>query len=138
MDPSSSYLACSCGNCIDIYNYENGELITQAAGHGDAVTGVIFLPDCRHLISVSSLALIFIYPKLVFQGRKINGTSYSHFLNAHICNHFDPVSMVPYFSLIVCSLLLLINELLGSGRCRRLYLCLETSLCLHLQNDAEH
>lgn len=28
-------------------------MIAQAVGHGEVVTGVIFLPDCKHIVSVS-------------------------------------------------------------------------------------
>lgn len=54
MDPSCSYLVCSYSNkSICIYDFITGKIVTQAMGHGDVVTGVIFLPDCKHIISVS-------------------------------------------------------------------------------------
>lgn len=55
MDPSSSYLVCSYSNkSICIYDFVNGGMITQAMGHSEVITGVVFLPDCKHVISVSS------------------------------------------------------------------------------------
>ena len=54
MDPSCSYLACSYSNkSMCIYDIINGELVTRAVGHGEVITGVIFLPDCKHVVSVS-------------------------------------------------------------------------------------
>ncbi|XP_060673982.1 uncharacterized protein LOC107430725 isoform X3 [Ziziphus jujuba] len=62
MDPSCSYLVCSSSNkSICIYDFTTGELVTQAMGHGDVVTGVIFLPDCKHIISVGGDGCIFIW-----------------------------------------------------------------------------
>lgn len=59
LDPSCTYLLCSYSNkCICIYDFITGEMITQAMGHGEIVTGVIFLPDCKHIISVSSVNFI--------------------------------------------------------------------------------
>lgn len=54
MDPSCSYLVCSYSNkSISVYDFISGENVTQAMGHGEVITGVIFLPDCKHIISVS-------------------------------------------------------------------------------------
>lgn len=36
-----------------MYDYLSGERVAQAAGHGGVITGVIFLPDCKRLASVS-------------------------------------------------------------------------------------
>ncbi|CAI0424366.1 unnamed protein product [Linum tenue] len=53
MDPSCSYLVCSYSNkSICVYDSMTGEMVTQAMGHGEVVTGVVFLPDCKHLVSV--------------------------------------------------------------------------------------
>jgi WD40 repeat protein len=54
MDPSCSYLACSYSNkSLCMYDAISGELVTRAVGHGEVITGVIFLPDCKHVVSVS-------------------------------------------------------------------------------------
>ncbi|KAL9661279.1 hypothetical protein QQ045_026103 [Rhodiola kirilowii] len=54
MDPSCSYLLCSYFNkTICIYDYLNGELVAQAMGHSEVITGITFLPDCKHIVSVS-------------------------------------------------------------------------------------
>lgn len=29
-----------------------GEMVAKATGHAEIVTGVIFLPDCKHIVSV--------------------------------------------------------------------------------------
>ncbi|KAL8112550.1 hypothetical protein AgCh_020029 [Apium graveolens] len=52
LDPSSSYMVSSYANkSICMYDFLTGELVVQAVGHGDTVTGVTFLPDCKHLMS---------------------------------------------------------------------------------------
>ncbi|KAK4742582.1 hypothetical protein SAY87_000583 [Trapa incisa] len=62
MDPSCSYLVCSYSNkSICIYDFVNGEMVTQAAGHSEVITGVIFLPDCKHIISVGGDGCIFVW-----------------------------------------------------------------------------
>lgn len=54
LDPSSSYLVSSYANkSICMYDFLTGELVARAVGHGDTITGITFLPDCKHLVSVS-------------------------------------------------------------------------------------
>lgn len=36
-----------------MYDFFTGEIVARALGHGEVVTGLIFLPDCKHIISVS-------------------------------------------------------------------------------------
>lgn len=56
MDPSGIYFVCSFSNkSMCVYDFTTGEMIAQAVGHGEVVTGVIFLPDCKHIVSVSFL-----------------------------------------------------------------------------------
>lgn len=63
MDPSCSFLVCSYSNrSICIYDLFTGEIVARAAGHGEVVTGLIFVPDCKHIISVSYYQnVLFIY-----------------------------------------------------------------------------
>ncbi|XWS55561.1 hypothetical protein CRYUN_Cryun09bG0010700 [Craigia yunnanensis] len=62
MDPSGSYLVCSFSNkSIRVYDFLSGEMISQAVGHGEVVTGVIFLPDCKHIVSVGGDGCIFVW-----------------------------------------------------------------------------
>lgn len=62
VDGSESYLACSYSNrCIYIYDYATGETVAQATGHSGVVTGIIFLSDCTHLVSVGSDGCIFVW-----------------------------------------------------------------------------
>ncbi|XVF76771.1 hypothetical protein PTKIN_Ptkin13bG0293700 [Pterospermum kingtungense] len=62
MDPSSSYLVCTFSNkSICVYDFMSGEMIAQAVGHGEVVTGVIFLPDCKHIVSVGGDGCIFVW-----------------------------------------------------------------------------
>lgn len=54
IDPSGTCIACSYSNkCVVIYDFVSGETIAQAVGHAEAITGIIFLPDYEHVISVS-------------------------------------------------------------------------------------
>ncbi|KAH7553801.1 hypothetical protein JRO89_XS12G0059000 [Xanthoceras sorbifolium] len=62
MDPSGTYLVCSYSNkSICLYDFITGQMITQAMGHGEVVTGVIFLPDCKHIVSVGGDGCIFVW-----------------------------------------------------------------------------
>eukprot|EP00258_Populus_trichocarpa_P043012 XP_024459031.1 mitogen-activated protein kinase-binding protein 1 isoform X1 [Populus trichocarpa] len=62
MDPSCSYLACSYSNkSLCMYDAISGELVTRAVGHGEVITGVIFLPDCKHVVSVGGDSCIFVW-----------------------------------------------------------------------------
>ncbi|CAK9154468.1 unnamed protein product [Ilex paraguariensis] len=62
MDPSCSYLGCSYSNrSVCIYDFVTGGMVAQAAGHGEVITGVIFLPDCKHLVSVDGDGCIFVW-----------------------------------------------------------------------------
>ncbi|XP_065853201.1 uncharacterized protein [Euphorbia lathyris] len=62
MDPSCRYLVCCYSNkSMCMYDAISGEMVLQATGHGEVVTGVIFLPDCQHVVSVSLDGCIFIW-----------------------------------------------------------------------------
>ncbi|KAE8654270.1 Phosphate transporter 4,2 [Hibiscus syriacus] len=62
MDPSGSYFVCSFSNkSICVYDFISGEMTAQAVGHGEVVTGVIFLPDCKHIVSVGGDGCIFVW-----------------------------------------------------------------------------
>ncbi|MBA0800840.1 hypothetical protein Gohar_011252 [Gossypium harknessii] len=62
MDPSGSYFVCSFSNkSMCVYDFMTGEMIAQAVGHGEVVTGVIFLPDCKHIVSVGGDGCIFVW-----------------------------------------------------------------------------
>ncbi|KAK9158989.1 hypothetical protein Scep_005563 [Stephania cephalantha] len=62
MDPTSSFLVCSYSNkSICMYDFSNGELVAQAVGHSEVITGIIFLPDCHHIISVGGEGCIFVW-----------------------------------------------------------------------------
>ncbi|KAI3474427.1 hypothetical protein Pfo_029288 [Paulownia fortunei] len=61
-DGSRSYLACSYSNgCICMYDHITGEMVAQATGHSDVITGIVFLPDCKHLVSVGADGCIFVW-----------------------------------------------------------------------------
>ncbi|XP_037495031.1 mitogen-activated protein kinase-binding protein 1 [Jatropha curcas] len=62
MDPSGSYLVCSYSNkSMCMYDSISGEMVVQVMGHGEVITGVIFLPDCKHVISVGGDGCIFVW-----------------------------------------------------------------------------
>ncbi|MQM01511.1 hypothetical protein Taro_034271, partial [Colocasia esculenta] len=62
IDPSGSYVLCSYSNkSLRIYDFVTGELVALAMGHAEVVTGSIFLPNCKHIVSVSGDSCIFIW-----------------------------------------------------------------------------
>ncbi|XP_024627066.1 WD repeat-containing protein 62 isoform X3 [Medicago truncatula] len=62
MDPSCTYVVCSFSNkSICIYDFMTGEMVAKATGHAEIVTGVIFLPDCKHLVSVDGDGCVFVW-----------------------------------------------------------------------------
>ncbi|KAA8518996.1 hypothetical protein F0562_016230 [Nyssa sinensis] len=62
MDPSCSYLVCSYSNrSICMYDFITGEMVARAVGHAEVITGVIFLPDCKHIVSVGGDGCIFVW-----------------------------------------------------------------------------
>ncbi|XP_059667920.1 uncharacterized protein LOC132313247 isoform X2 [Cornus florida] len=62
LDPSCSYLVCSYSNrSICMYDFFTGEMVARAVGHGEVINGVIFLPDCKHIVSVGGDGCIFIW-----------------------------------------------------------------------------
>lgn len=36
-------------------------MVARAIGHGDLITGIIFLSDCKHLVSVAADGCIFVW-----------------------------------------------------------------------------
>ncbi|RYR62061.1 hypothetical protein Ahy_A04g019398 [Arachis hypogaea] len=62
MDPSCTYVVCSFSNkSICIYDFNTGEIVAKAIGHAEIVTGVIFLPDCKRIVSVDGDGCIFVW-----------------------------------------------------------------------------
>ncbi|XP_030479012.1 uncharacterized protein LOC115696243 isoform X1 [Cannabis sativa] len=62
IDPSCSYLACSFSNkSLCIYDFITGEMVSQAIGHSEIITGAIFLPDCKHIVTVGGDGCIFVW-----------------------------------------------------------------------------
>ncbi|KAI4353229.1 hypothetical protein L6164_002195 [Bauhinia variegata] len=62
VDPGCTYVVCSYSNkSICIYDFIKGEMVAKAMGHAEVVTGVIFLPDCKHIVSVDGDGCIFVW-----------------------------------------------------------------------------
>ncbi|KAJ7513335.1 hypothetical protein O6H91_24G001100 [Diphasiastrum complanatum] len=62
VDPSGTYIVCSYSDKhLRVYDLSSGELLLQASGHAEIITGVAFLPNCQHLISVSGDSCIFVW-----------------------------------------------------------------------------
>ncbi|KAJ1437346.1 WD40/YVTN repeat-like-containing domain superfamily [Sesbania bispinosa] len=62
MDPSCTYVVCSFSNkSICIFDFITGEMVAKATGHAEIVTGVIFLPDCKHIVSVDGDGCVFVW-----------------------------------------------------------------------------
>ena len=54
LDPSGSYAATSCSDKnLAIYDFFSGECVASMFGHSELVTGIKFMYDMRHMISVS-------------------------------------------------------------------------------------
>ncbi|KAL0375302.1 UNVERIFIED_CONTAM: WD repeat-containing protein 62 [Sesamum radiatum] len=61
-DGTRGYVACSYSDrSICMYDYLTGKMVAQAAGHSDLITGIVFLPDCKHLVSVGADGCIFVW-----------------------------------------------------------------------------
>ncbi|KAI3514796.1 hypothetical protein L1887_13498 [Cichorium endivia] len=80
LDPSCSYVVCSYSDrSICMYDMTSGEMVARAVGHSDVINDIIFLPDCKHLVSVGSDSCIFVWkvPTLMTSkmSQKINGNS---------------------------------------------------------------
>ncbi|XP_057489788.1 uncharacterized protein LOC130775686, partial [Actinidia eriantha] len=62
VDPSCSFLVCSYSNrSICMYDFFTGEIVARAVGHGEVINGIIFLPDCKHIVSVAGDGCIFVW-----------------------------------------------------------------------------
>ncbi|PWA57066.1 hypothetical protein CTI12_AA376850 [Artemisia annua] len=62
LDPSCSYVGCSYSDrSICMYDFMSGEMVARTMGHGEAINGIIFLPDCKHLVSVGGDGCIFVW-----------------------------------------------------------------------------
>lgn len=64
LDGSGSFVVCSYSNrSLSIYDFASGKILGQATGHAEVITGVIFLPDCEHIISVSCVLCLMLMLK---------------------------------------------------------------------------
>ncbi|MCO5612306.1 hypothetical protein L7F22_066571 [Adiantum nelumboides] len=62
IDPSGTCLVCSHSDkSLRIYDVSNGELLSLGQGHSEVITGVIFTPDCKRLISISGDSCVFVW-----------------------------------------------------------------------------
>ncbi|KAL0451055.1 UNVERIFIED_CONTAM: WD repeat-containing protein 62 [Sesamum latifolium] len=58
-DGTRGYVACSYSDrSIYMYDYVTGKMVAHAAGHSDLITGIVFLPDCKHLVSKTKEASV--------------------------------------------------------------------------------
>jgi WD40 repeat protein len=62
LDPAGIYAATSSSDKnIRLYDYWTGECLAKLSGHSEVVTGLVFTPNCKRLISVSGDSCIFIW-----------------------------------------------------------------------------
>ncbi len=54
LDPSGAYVASSCSDKnLGIFDFFTGECMATMFGHSELVTGIKFMNDLRHLVTVS-------------------------------------------------------------------------------------
>ncbi|XP_067680691.1 mitogen-activated protein kinase-binding protein 1-like isoform X2 [Haliotis asinina] len=62
LDPSGCYAATSCTDKnICIVDFYSGELVATMYGHSETITGIKFMNDLKHMISVSADGCIFVW-----------------------------------------------------------------------------
>jgi hypothetical protein len=62
LDPAGIYAATSSSDKnIRLYDYWTGECLAKLSGHSELVTGLVFTPNCKRLISVSGDSCIFVW-----------------------------------------------------------------------------
>ncbi|CDW52681.1 WD40 domain containing protein [Trichuris trichiura] len=62
LDPSGSFIATSSSDKnVYVFDVYNGNCVAVLGGHGELVTGIKFLYDCRHLVTVSGDSCIFVW-----------------------------------------------------------------------------
>ncbi|KHJ40935.1 WD domain, G-beta repeat protein [Trichuris suis] len=62
LDPSGSFIATSSSDKnVYVFDVDNGNCVAVLGGHGELVTGIKFLYDCRHLVTVSGDSCIFVW-----------------------------------------------------------------------------
>ncbi|XP_046551815.1 LOW QUALITY PROTEIN: mitogen-activated protein kinase-binding protein 1-like [Haliotis rubra] len=62
LDPSGCYAATSCTDKnICIVDFYSGELVANMYGHSETITGIKFMNDLKHVISVSADGCIFVW-----------------------------------------------------------------------------
>ncbi|KAL5983258.1 hypothetical protein ACLOJK_017342 [Asimina triloba] len=58
VDPSGSYLVFSYSDrSFSIHDFTTGDLVARAVGHSEVITGIIFLPDCKHIITMGEIRM---------------------------------------------------------------------------------
>ncbi|XP_022034051.1 WD repeat-containing protein 62 isoform X2 [Helianthus annuus] len=100
VDPSCSYVVCSYSDkSICMYDITNGEMVARATGHGEAVNGIIFLPDCKHLVSVGSDGCIFVWkvPVLLTSRMLLRIKESSHPLSPNINSQRTAAGQIKYY-----------------------------------------
>ncbi|KAJ0561022.1 putative transcription factor WD40-like family [Helianthus annuus] len=100
VDPSCSYVVCSYSDkSICMYDITNGEMVARATGHGEAVNGIIFLPDCKHLVSVGSDGCIFVWkvPVLLTSRMLLRIKESSHPLSPNINSQRTAADQIKYY-----------------------------------------
>ncbi|KAJ9548772.1 hypothetical protein OSB04_021315, partial [Centaurea solstitialis] len=66
LDPSCSYLVCSYSDrSICMYDFMSGEMVACGLGHGEAINGIIFLPDCKHLVGSDGCIFVWKVPTVL-------------------------------------------------------------------------
>ncbi|XP_041352777.1 mitogen-activated protein kinase-binding protein 1-like isoform X2 [Gigantopelta aegis] len=62
LDPSGTYCVTSCTDKnMCIIDFYTGELVANMYGHSESITGIMFMNDLKHIISVSADGCVFIW-----------------------------------------------------------------------------
>ncbi|KAI3786838.1 hypothetical protein L1987_40847 [Smallanthus sonchifolius] len=120
VDPSCSYVVCSYSDrSICMYDMASGEMVARATGHGEAINGIIFLPDCKHLVSVGSDGCIFVWkvPVLLTSRMLQRIKANSCPLSPNIISQCTAVDRIKFYEENYLRSRSICTAVLGEGKC---------------------
>uniref|UniRef100_A0A5S6QY66 Mitogen-activated protein kinase-binding protein 1 n=1 Tax=Trichuris muris TaxID=70415 RepID=A0A5S6QY66_TRIMR len=89
LDPSGTFIATSSSDKnVYIFDVYSGDCVAVLGGHGELVTGIKFLYDCRHLVTVSGDSCIFVWQL----EQRLSKTIMSRIQSNGLCEPIDGIS----------------------------------------------